>query len=109
MKEGDEKFEDEIIFDILFWVIFVNWKELVEICWFRVENYLCMCYNIFVKRLLYSVFLKKLINFLLISFVYCYKCFINFLNIKINYIILESIINVIFKIEYKYELINIKI
>lgn len=23
------------IFDILFWVIFVNRRELVEICWFR--------------------------------------------------------------------------
>lgn len=46
LKEEDEKFEDENIFNILLWVIFVNCKELVEICWLRVENYLCKFYKI---------------------------------------------------------------
>lgn len=29
------------VFDLLFWFIFVNRKELVEICWLRGNNYLC--------------------------------------------------------------------
>lgn len=59
LKEEDEKFEDENIFNILLWVIFVNWKELVEICWLRVENYLCKFYNIFKWKIVYYVNLDK--------------------------------------------------
>lgn len=68
LKEGDEKPEDETIFDILLWAIFSNRKELAEICWLRVENHLCMCHNIFQKRLLYSAFSKKSTNFFIIKY-----------------------------------------
>lgn len=59
-----------IIFDILFWVIFVNWKELVEICWFRGDNYLCNFMYIYLSYLnscdksrlcVFWVFNKKLL------------------------------------------------
>lgn len=54
--DDDEKFEDEIIFSILFWVIFVNCKELVEICWFKVENYLCRCFFFLKKNSIECIF-----------------------------------------------------
>lgn len=37
--EDEDKYVE--VFDILLWVIFVNWRVLVEICWLKGENYLC--------------------------------------------------------------------
>lgn len=36
-----ETFTDESITDVLLWSIFVNRKELAEICWLRGKDQLC--------------------------------------------------------------------
>lgn len=46
-KEEKEKTEDEdeIIADLLLWAIFVDRKEMAEICWLRGKDHLCKYYT----------------------------------------------------------------
>lgn len=75
-KEKTED-EDDIIADLLLWAIFVDRKEIAEICWLRGKDQLCR-YNIIVRKptghhnyCIQFLFLLKKRHFTSLSFVCC--------------------------------------
>lgn len=61
--------KDESIVSVFLWVIFVNRKELVEICWLRSKDYLC-------KFLLSKKNMNNLFNVLMNMFLYLEVCYV---------------------------------